>query len=494
MRRSKHNLSHYRLTSLNQGQLYPVMCEEVLPGDTFRHFSSVLMRVAPLVTPVMHPVFISLHHWFVPSRLCWDNWEPFITGTDPNLNLPTMTIIPSDVGVKLLGQALGIGSEVSSNIVVQTLPFRAYNRIYNEFYRDQDLQAKLPERTGDSGDLAADYAVQKVNWEKDYFTTCRPYPQQGANDEVALLNLPTAPVLGIGKSSQTFPQTGIGVFESDGTASTYARAAEIDPSVVDERAYLEARDASNPTYPNVRASLGGVGVSIEELRRALAMKKIREHRSRYGSRYRDMLAFLGVRSSDARLQRPEYLGGGKQTISFSEVLSTAETTEAVVGDMAGHGIAAMRTRPYRRFFEEHGYVISVIFVRPKTVYMNRVPRTFLRRGYEDIWQKELEMLGEQAVTNFEVFGDSGTPSGTFGYIPRYDEYRHGESSVSGEFRNLLDSWHMARDFTSQPALNATFVTADPTDRIYASSETDELYVQIAHKLIARRLVAKNARR
>ena len=254
-------------------------------------------------------------------------------------------------------------------------------------------------------------------------------------------------------------------------------------------------------YPNVRADMTGVtvptGININDLRQSLAMQRMREHRNRFGSRYRDLLAYLGVNSSDSRLQRPEYLGGGKQTISFSEVLSTSDTvnggTGSPVGEMAGHGIAALRTRPYKRFFEEHGYMLSFMCVRPVAVYMNRVPRHFLRRDYEQYWQKELEVMGDQAITNFEVYGQSATPSTVFGYIPRYDEYRHAESFVSGEFRTVLDYWHMARKFTSQPALNAAFVECDPTNRIYASTVSDQLYCMISHRLVARRLVSKNAR-
>ena len=161
--------------------------------------------------------------------------------------------------------------------------------------------------------------------------------------------------------------------------------------------------------------------------------------------------------------------------------------------MAGHGIAALGSRPYKRFFEEHGYVISLIFVRPISVYMNRIPRTFLRRDYEHYWQKELEMMGDQVIQNNEIYADAGSPSNTFGYIPRYDDYRHGESVVAGEFRNISDSWHMARKFTTQPVLNGSFISCDPTTRIYASTSTDQLYTMIAHQVAARRLVSKNAR-
>lgn len=497
MKRSKHSLSHYRLTTWNQGELYPVMCSEVLPGDSFRHQASVLMRVSPLVAPVMHPVHLMVHSWFVPSRLVWDNFEDFITGKNTNLVYPLLPVNSADADAWRLVQAMGVGADTRvTDISLVSLPFRAYNLIYNEFYRDQHLNTALTVNTGDAADDPAIYAIRKGSWEKDYFTTARPYPQQGSDTEVVQLSLTgEAPIKGLGKINGTFAsgaQTNIR--ESDGTQVNYTTSAQIGTAT----GYTFAVQEGATGYPNIRADLSGVAagsvnMDINEWRRSMAMQRIREHRNRFGSRYRDMLAFLGVNSSDSRLQRPEYLGGGKQTVSFSEVLSTADTGTAVLGDMGGHGIAALRTRPYKRFFEEHGYVITLVFVRPATVYMNSVPRHFLRRDYEDVWQKELEMLGEQPITNTEVYGDTVTPSTTFGYIPRYDEYRHAQSFVSGEFRTILDYWHMARKFGSQPVLNGSFVGCDPTDRIYAATENDQLYGMIAHRLSARRLVSHRAR-
>lgn len=501
MKRSKHSLSHYRLTTMNMGELFPVAVKEVLPGDSFRHQTSVLIRVSPLVAPVMHPVHVMVHHWFVPTRILWDNWETFITGRDPNLVTPIITFNPSlSPNFMKLVNGFGCGvSTVNQMVSINSFAFRAYNLIYNEFYRDQDLSTAAPVRTGDTGDVGGDYFIRHGSWEKDYFTTCRPYPQQGTDTEVVKLTLSgEIPVKGIGipSTNTNWPLANQNAVETSDTRN-YTRARGVTESDPSYKLLIEGK-ADPSIRPNIRADLsqmpaGSVNMDINEWRRSMAMQKIREHRNRYGSRYRDMLAFLGITSSDARLQRPEYLGGGKQTISFSEVLSTADTTTAPIGEMAGHGIAALRTRPYKRFFEEHGYVISLMFVRPVSVYLDRVPRHFLRRDYEHYWQKELEMMGEQPVTNFEVYGDSTTPSGTFGYIPRYDEYRHAESFVSGEFRSLLDYWHLGRKFTAQPVLNGAFVQCDPSNRIYASAVNDQLYCMVSHRISARRLVSKRAR-
>jgi len=493
MQRSKHGLSRYHLLTMNQGQLVPCFLEEVLPGDSFRMKSSALIRVSPLVNPVMHPVHACMHYFFVPSRILWDNWEKFITNRDPNLVVPTVQFNMTSVaaGIKRLVQAMGVGADTAT-VTLNALPFRAYNLIWNEFYRDQDLNTALTVNLGDGPDVATNYTVQAPSWEKDYFTTARPTAQQGATETVTVGLSGILPVKGIGTESRTF-LTNKSVWETDGSNPTYgfgAYTATAGGMVVQGTAAASG-------LPNVRVDLSaasGITFDINQWRQSMAYQKMKEHRNRYGSRYVDYLAYLGIMSSDARLQRPEYLGGGKQTISFSEVLSTAETTGAVVGDMAGHGIAALGTRTFKRFFEEHGYIIGLLFVRPVSLYMNRIPRTFLRRDPEQYWQKELEMMGDQIIQNNEIYGDSGTPSGTFGYIPRYDDYRHGEGVVAGEFRtSVSNSWHMARIFGSQPVLNGTFVGCDPTTRIYASAVNDQLYVMAAHQVAARRLVSKTAR-
>jgi len=251
---------------------------------------------------------------------------------------------------------------------------------------------------------------------------------------------------------------------------------------------------STSNRPQVFADLSGASaITINALREAMALQRYAEARARYGSRYVEYLRYLGVRSSDARLQRPEYLGGGRQTIQFSEVLQTAEGTNPV-GEMRGHGIAAMRSNRYRKFFEEHGYVISLLTVRPKTIYQQGLFRHWNRRVKEDFYQKELQHIGQQEILNKEVYAPHASPDGVFGYQDRYDEYRRNESLVSGEFRDTtLDHWHMARVFGSTPALNASFVSSVPTKRIFASESTDGLYIMANHSMQARRMVASTGR-
>ena len=251
---------------------------------------------------------------------------------------------------------------------------------------------------------------------------------------------------------------------------------------------LAASATINPGDPGIGS------VDINQLREAFALQRFEEHRALYGSRYVEYLRYLGVKSSDGRLQRPEYLGGSRQTIQFSEVLQTAPGGDDPVGALKGHGIGAMRTNRYRRFFEEHGYVLTVMMVRPISVYMQGLSRMWNRRVKEDYYQRELQHIGQQEVLTKELYaGNAQGPTAddvVFGYQNRYDEYRWHESYVSGEFRNILNSWHMARDFANEPTLNADFINAVPTTRIFAAQQNDTLYCMANHSIQARRLMSK----
>lgn len=487
MKRSKFSLSHYKLFSCDMGELIPCGLLEVLPGDSFQHATSMLVRCAPLLAPVMHPVHINVYHFYVPHRLVWEDFEDFITGGPDGMDdtvAPYRTFTAGNPNIGSLADYLGIPPNVTTNLNASTLPFRGYNMIWNEFFRDQDLQNEAVVNLGSGEDTTTSTVLKMANWEKDYFTSARPWEQKGPAITIPLGT--EAPVLGLGKDTSTFPLTNQAVRESDGTTSTYATAAMIRDAA-NERMYVEGDGA----WPNIRADLSGASaVTVNVLREAMALQRYEEARARYGSRYTEYLRYLGVRSSDARLQRPEYLGGGRQTIQFSEVLQTAEGTDPV-GTMVGHGIGAVRSNRYRRFFEEHGYVFTLMCVRPKTMYSQGLKRLWSKTTKEDYWQRELQHIGQQPIYRREVYGVGSNLSNVFGYQDRYDEYRRQESSIAGEFRNsVLDYWHMARDFSSAPALNDAFVTCTPTERTFAAPNQDVLYVMANHHVIARRMVAK----
>lgn len=225
------------------------------------------------------------------------------------------------------------------------------------------------------------------------------------------------------------------------------------------------------------------------------MQRYQEARARYGSRYTEYLRYLGITPSDARLQRPEYLGGGRQAVAFSEVLRTGNDqslgSEAPIGELNGHGIAAMRSNRYRKFFEEHGHVISVMSVRPKAIYGQNLHRKWSRRFKEDYFQKELQDIGQQEVYNREVWAQGNAEDdGIFGYVDRYREYREEPSEVCGEFRDVFNYWHMGRDFESLPVLNHSFVECQPTKRIFAEQTQHCMWIMVNHSLQARRMVKR----
>jgi len=461
------------------GQLVPVTWFEVLPGDTMQQATSALIRCAPLVTPVMHPVSVRFHHWFVPNRIIWTNFQDYITGGADGLNASVHPVvsISSAPGASTLADHLGVAGVAGgfAPYTVNVLPFRAYDLIWNEYYRDQDLQTLLTISLADGVDVTTSTVLQNVDWEKDYLTSARPFENKGP-----AVTLPSGAVV--------FSEGGT----TPGTRTLQRAAAGANTGVN----VVQAGTLGDP----ITALASGVDANL--VRHAFAQLRFQEARARYGSRYVEYLRYLGVRSSDARLQRPEYLGGGKQTIQFSEVLQTGVTTSGTaggaggIGQYGGHGIAAMRSNRYRRFFEEHGIVMTMMSVRPRTIYSNRVDRRWLRGQSvggltgtkEDYWQKELEQIGQQQICAAEYDLTSGFAAQ--GFQDRYDEYRHMQSSVGGLFRTTLDTWHLSRTFAAPPALNATFVSCVPSTRVFADLVNDNLYVMCNHSIQARRLVGR----
>lgn len=478
MKRSKFNLSNYKLLSTDMGGLYPCGLMEVLPGDTIQHATNALLRCSPMFAPVMHPVHAKIHHWFVPHRLVWEDWEDFITGGPDGNNasvFPTITFA-SGVAVGSLADYLGVPPDLTApgSIEVSALPFRAYALIWNEWYRDQDLQTKLTIDVTSGPDTTTSTALQNCAWEKDYFTSSRPWEQKGP-----AVTIPLGDSARI--NSDAADAANISVWQTVGTPQYKQMTAG--------GTFVQMSGTGGTEGNSLYADLTSASaITVNLLREALAVQRYEEARARYGSRYVEYLRYLGVRSSDARLQRPEYLGGGKQTIQFSEVLQTAEGTEPV-GSLKGHGIAGLRSNRYRRFFEEHGYVISTISVRPKAMYSDGLERTWNRRTKEDFFQREFQHIGQQAVLNKEVYAAHSAPDGTFGYQDRYDEYRRQWSSIAGDFRDTLDFWHFARLFGSEPALNADFVKCVPTERTFAVPSEDVLWIMARHSIQARRIVA-----
>lgn len=434
--------------------------------------------MSPLVAPTMHPLHARIHHWYIPNRLIWEDWEDFITGGPDGLDAsvyPTITF-GSGVSAGDLGDYLGVPI-TGASIEVSALPFRAYALVYNEWYRDQDLVSELALSVASGADSTTSTALQQVAWGRDYFTVSRPFEQKGP-----AISLPlgvSAPV----KSDAV----------NSGDIVTARKADDTERFLIADSAFnlQDNGPASGTTFPLVADLSSATAASVNDLREAFALQRYQEARARYGSRYTEYLKYLGVKSSDARLDRPEYWGGAKQTIQFSEVLQTAEGASTPVGELRGHGIGGLRSNRYRRYVEERGWMLSTISLRPTTMYMDGLQRHWNRRTKEDFHQRELEHIGQQEVLNKEVKAGHATPEGVFGYADRYEEYRNAWSTVGGEFRtSTLDFWHMARDFATDPALNADFVNCVPDPRIFASSTNDTVYCMVNHSIQARRGLSK----
>lgn len=480
-KRNKFNLSHKVNFSCDQGELIPISCIPVLPGDIFRHGTSLLIRLSPMLAPVFSQLNATIFQVFVPNRLIWEDWEDFITGGEDGDDAsvhPTIKFA-SGVAVGSLSDYLGIPpgfNNPGGTDGVSALPYRAYAKFYNDWIRDQDLNPEIPLSLASGVDTTTNVDLQYISWEKDYFTTARPFEQKGPQITIPIGDRArVARDVDSGEASvySTAGTPGYKLLTTNGTNLSYNTGAGLEA----QRLYV---DLANVT-----------GIPVTELRLALSLQRFEELSGRFGSRYVEyILSRFGVKSSDARMQRSELLSRSKQVVQISEVLATAEGTNTEVGDLKGHGISGMRGNRYVRHFEEHGHVLTLFAVQPKTFYPQGLHRSWLYRDKYDYFQPETQHIGQQEVYNSEIYAGAAVPLGTFGWQDRNDEYRKMFNRVAGEFRTTqLDFWHQARIFASEPALNAAFVRSNPTDRIFAVPSEDNLYITATQSLIARRVMS-----
>lgn len=475
---SAFDLSREQKLSCKMGELVPTYLQEVVPGDHFKVQSEILVRMAPMLAPIMHRVDVYMHYFFVPNRIIWNQWESFITGGREGTSTPQMPnfVFGTILRDSKLSDYLGIPkfTTTSNDIKVTQLPFRAYQKIYNDYYRDPNLVAEIDLNTATTTEILS---LRNRSWEKDYFTSALPFLQRG-------------PAIGVPVDFE-YKDVSEWYDEFGGNANTGTPTLGADGSPV----ITAMQDPIDPVSLRVENLEDTMQVDINELRRSSAIQRWLEKMAVGGYRYTEqILSMFGVRSQDQRLQRAEYLGGGKQPIVISEVLNTTGTTEAPQGDMTGHGISSGATNSFQYHVPEHGWIMGIMSILPKTAYQQGIHRHWLKFDKLDYYWPEFAHLGEQEIMNYEIYLNTAESidinQATFGYQQRYAEYKYGESTVHGDFRTTLDFWHMARIFAARPNLNAAFMEARPTGdemtRIFAVQSGDTIWCQLYHDVKARR--------
>ncbi len=481
--RSQFNRSHGYKTTFNEGLLIPIYVDEVLPGDTFNLRMTAFGRLATPIFPLMDNMYLDVFFFFVPNRLVWENWERF-NGAQTNPTDTTDYLIPIlDPTMAPLSTTGFVANSVAdyfalptlvAGLEVNALPFRGLNLIYNEWYRDQNLQTSLTVPTDDGPDDPSIYSIQRRGKRHDYFTSCLPWPQK-INDG-STLNLPlqgTAPVISSGDGEPVFNNT-------TGTPDAWKMSFAAGSAVVTNAAGV----ASAGTFigwndPKLAVDLSSAtGVTINELREAFQIQRMFERDARGGTRYTEIIhSHFGVTSPDARLQRPEYLGGGSSSIQITPVTQTSESGTTPQGNLAAFGTLSLNRAGFVKSFVEHGYVFGLACIRADLNYQQGLNRMWSRQTRYDFYWPALSHLGEQAVLSKEIYSD-GTANDdlVFGYQERHAEYRYFPGQITGDFRSnatgTLDSWHLAQDFGSRPTLNSTFIVENaPMTRVLANGAT-----------------------
>lgn len=531
--RSLFNMSHEVKLTGNMGYLYPIFCQEVVPGDTFKISSEVLCRFAPMLAPIMHRVNLKINYHFVPFRLIWKDFEEFITGGEDGTSFPVRPFIKLTkakstewFGVGSLADYLGFPTfktkaGMLDSYEFDALPFRAISLIWNEWYRNQNLQDERPISL-DSGEdtvTIGDLSVPIRCWEKDYFTSALPFVQRG---EPVKIPIDGGDVEILKKSAQgdmeniavavdrildvedpdddtvTAQQT---TMWSSGGNRTFVSTPNGDDIPAGHEVKLYGSAKTDEVARQLKGSISSVNGTINDLRTAYRLQRWLENNARAGSRYiEQILAHFGVKSPDARLQRSEYLGGYTAPVVISEVLQNSQTLDAEgtpQGNMAGHGIVLDKSHYVKRFFPEHGFLIGLLSVVPRTAYQQGLPRQYQRKNRYEFYFPEFANLGEQEIRENEVFFDVthvNGDEGTFGYQQRFAEMRYIPSSVHGDFKDSLSFWHLGRVFSSKPELNEQFVKCSPRSDIFAveTADVDKLWIEVYNNVRAVRPLPKYA--
>jgi len=484
IQRSKFDRSHGLKTTFDAGHLVPMFTDEVLPGDTFNLRTTAFARLATPLFPLMDNMFMETHYFFVPNRLLWDNFKKF-HGQQNNpadsidFTVPIMTSPAGGYTNQTLSDYFGIPTQVAGLDHI-SLYHRAYNLIYNEWFRDENLQDSVVVDKDDGPDSPTDYTLLKRGKRHDYFTSALPWAQKG--DSVGLPLGISAPIVSDSDFTSSPSVTShISILDSSGNKH-FMNALNTN---------LRGSATIDPALPNTYADLtSATAATINQLRQAFQIQRLLERDARSGTRYTEIIrSHFGVTSPDSRLQRSEYLGGGSSMVDISPIQQTSESTAASPqGTLTAQGTANLHNHGFTKSFTEHGVIIGLISVRADLTYQQGLNRRFSRQTRYDYYYPVLGNIGEQTILNKEIWADAtANDELVFGYQERYAEYRYEPSKITGKFRSndaqSLDGWHLSQDFASLPVLGDTFIKeTPPIGRVVAVPSEPEFILDCYHQL------------
>ena len=485
--RSIFDLSYQKKFTCDMGKLIPIMCDEVVPGDVWEIANELVARCLALVAPVMHEVNVFVHYFFVPYRILDEDWESFITGgTDGDYAGVIPRWVPTNTAKGSLWDYLGFPTGVAPLGLSAPIdyPRRAYNRIYNEYYRDENLTSEV---------LETNETILNRAWEKDYFTSALPWQQRGTAPALPISGTTTAVFAGnidakaywsgeVGTASKQLQNQ-----STTGTSTAVKKAdASTNPATSED---ILARVLKTSLDNNTVNLSSASTFDVADLRLAFQIQKWMERSARGGARYTETLqSHFGVSPRDERLQRPEYIGGSKSPLIVSEVLQTSETATTPQGNLAGHGLAVDRKYCAKYHAVEFGLIMGIMSIMPRTAYQQGIDRQWLRRSKFDFYWPEFANLSEQAIEMEEIYAvaNEATNRGIFGYQGHYDELRTKRDMVCSDMRDTFAYWHLGRIFGAAPALNSAFVVSDPSKRIFADQADPGLMVNFGNIIRAAR--------